>query len=178
MMTRPVVLIAMLLVLVSCASDPKSIPLGDVDLSDMSTVQEIRSRLDAKEGVAFANYVVKHISTSSSFCGNLLLGPKGKPPSTIGEAIEFTLAKDAEDRRASQMAIKLKPYWELEQKKNQLANQRDLLVDMQGILRAEHGAGAVRLSRWRSIETSLAEVNRRLAELKTKSNAGLYKSAD
>jgi hypothetical protein len=49
---------------------------------------------------------------------------------------------------------------------------------MQGILRAEHGAGAVRLSRWRSIETSLAEVNRRLAELKTKNNAGLYKSGD
>lgn len=167
-MTRAVVLIAMLFGLAGCASDPKSVRLADVDLTDMSTVRDIRAGLGPKEGIAFANYVVKHVSTSSNFCGHVLLGPQGKPPSTIGEAIEFTLAKDAEDRRASQMVTKLRPFWELEQQRSQLANQRDLLLDLQGRLRAENGARVVRLSRWRSIEASLADVNRRLAQLKTK----------
>lgn len=172
-MTRAVFLIGTLGLLVGCASDPKSVHLADVDLSDMTTVQEIRSQLNAQEGAAFANYLVKHRRTSSSFCGRILIGPKGKPPATIGEAIEFTLAKDAEDRRAAEMAIKLRPFWELEQQWKQLGDRRDMLVDMQSMLRAQHGAAAVRLSQWNSIEASLADVNRRLSELKPRmSQAG------
>lgn len=170
-MTRAVFLIATLSLLLGCAPDPRSVQLADVDLSDMSTVQGIRSQLTAFEGAAFANYLVKHRSASAHFCGHKLVGPEGNPPVTVGEAINFTLAKDAEDRRALEIATRLKPFWELEQQRRDLTDRRDMLVDVQSRLRAEHGAAAERFKQWRSIDASLAEVNRRLVELKPKISA-------
>lgn len=100
-----VFLFARLCLLVGCAAQSRKRPTAHVDLVDMSTVQEIRSQLNAEEGAAFANYVVTHHIKSSSFSGQLLVRPKGKPPVTIGEAIELTLAKDTAERRAAEMGM-------------------------------------------------------------------------
>lgn len=166
-MTRSAALIAGLIVLMGCASDARSVKLSDVDLSDMRTVQQVRAQLGAEEGVAFANYVVKHHIASANFCGRLLIGSDGKPPETIGEAIDLALAREAEVRRALEMANEPKhPREVAHQRWDKLISEREYLVHAQVVMRGKHGAAAERQSEWSSIETRMADVDRRLVEMK------------
>lgn len=166
-MTRVVAVIAGLILLMGCAPDPRSVELSDVDLSDMRTVQAVRAQLSAEDGAAFATYLVKHHIASANFCGRSLAGPDGKPPETIGEAIDFALAREIEDRRALAMASKpLHPRELAQQHWDTLVSERDFLIDAQSLLHAQHGTAAERLSEWSSIESRRADVDRRLLELK------------
>lgn len=166
-MNRAVALIAGIILFTGCASDPRGVKLSDVDLSDMRTVQEVRAQLNAEDGVAFANYVVKHHIASANFCGRTLARSDGKPPETIGEAIDLALAREAEDRRAFEIASKPKHPRELAQQHwDDLISERDFLIDAKSMMRGKHGTAAERQSEWSSIETQLADVDRRLVEIK------------
>lgn len=166
-MFRAIALIASIISLMGCASDPRGVKLSDVDLSDMHAVQQVRARLNDEDGVAFANYVVKHQIASAAFCGRSLVGPEGRPPETIGEAIDLALAREAEARRALEIASKPKHPRELAQQHwDDLIAERDFLIDAQSMMRVEHGAVAEHQSEWSSIETRMAEIDRRLLEVK------------
>ncbi|MXO59989.1 hypothetical protein GRI89_10600 [Altererythrobacter salegens] len=155
------------MMLLSCAPDARSIKLTDVDLSDMDTVQGIRSQLSANDGAIFANYVVKHSLTSASFCGHPLVDPNGYPPKTVGEAIELTIVRDAEDRAERIAARRPKNSWELKQERwDDLVSERDMLIDSQSMLLAKHGSEAERLPEWKSIEARKVDLESRLREMK------------
>ena len=168
MMVRAFAPLVCLSLLLGCASDAKSIKLDDVDLSDMGIVQGIRAQLSVEDGATFANYVVKHSVSSQNFCGRPLIGASGKPPETVGQAIDLTLVRDAEERKALIDARKPKTSWELKQAKwDDLIFERDMLIDAQTMLRTKHGPAAEGLLEWKSIEVRKADIDRRLSRMKS-----------
>ena len=77
--------------------------------------------------------------------------------------------RKAEDERALELANKPKHPFELYQEQwDTLVSERDHLIDAQSVLYSKHGAAASRLSEWSSIESRVADVNRRLTEMKPK----------
>ena len=158
-----------LVLLSSCATDTRSIQLADIDFRDMRAVQDIRGGLSPKDGVAFANYVVRHRSSSSRFCGRLLTGLDGRQPETVGEAIDLAKARELEERAAAEKQSRPKHPLELAQIEwDELIAERDILIDEQTLLRAEHGPAAERSIEWTSIQTKMTEIEDRLLAIKPK----------
>jgi hypothetical protein len=152
-MSRAIPLIASMSLLLGCAPGVKDAKLEDVDLSDMKALQAIRAQLNAEDGAA-------------SFCGRPLAGPDGKPPRTVGEAIDLALDRDAADRRA--LALEGQSEYSRPRAQEQwddLISERDMLINAQSVLRADHGAFAERRSEWKALEARIAHVNDHLSEL-------------
>jgi hypothetical protein len=165
-MSRAIPLIASMSLLLGCAPGVKDAKLEDVDLSDMKALQAIRAQLNAEDGAAFASYVVRHSVASASFCGRPLAGPDGKPPRTVGEAIDLALDRDAADRRA--LALEGQSEYSRPRAQEQwddLISERDMLINAQSVLRADHGAFAERRSEWKALEARIAHINDHLSEL-------------
>lgn len=165
LMSRSFILFFMLLA--CCSSDVSGIMLADVDLRDMETVQEISARLPPAQRAIFANYVVVHNAASVGFCGRALVRSDGTPPETIGEAIELSRIRDAELRRAIQeRPARMEPRELALKKWDDLIVEKDMLIDAQSILLAQHGAEAMRLADWKSLEERMVKIDRRLLEMK------------
>jgi hypothetical protein len=153
--------------LLGCSPEVKDIELKELDLTDMETVQDIRARLDKAEGAAFANYVAKHYVRSAAFCGRPLVTPDGQPPATVGEAIDLTKARDAQDRQALEEAARPRhPREVAKQEWDELISERDTIIDAQSRLLEVSGRGAQRSTEWKALEASKLELDRRLAEMK------------
>lgn len=164
-MARAIILLAALLS--GCASGARDIKLSDVDLSNMTTVQNIRSRLTPNEGVAFANFVVRHRIGSAGFCGQPLLDTKGRAPATIGDAIDLALLRDAAERQATIEARRPKHPRQLAMEEwDRLVFARDVAIDAQSRIRTEYGEGAERRPEWKKLELRLTDINHKLVRMK------------
>ncbi|WP_176266225.1 hypothetical protein [Qipengyuania atrilutea] len=69
--------------------------LDAYDLSDMAVVNRLAIDLTAEEAGALKTYAIHHLATSAAFCGDVLVDKSGRTPETIGEAIDFTLEREA-----------------------------------------------------------------------------------
>ena len=166
-MIRAVAWLSIICLLGGCGSDPRGTKLANVDLGDPETIQRIRIHLSANDRGAFNDYVFRHYAASRTFCGRALIRPDGKSPETIGEAIDLTLARDAEERQARNEASRPSHPRELAKKQwDDLTSERDMLIDAQSSLREKHGSSAERLSEWASTNARLTDLNRRLIALK------------
>lgn len=153
--------------LVGCAPDAREIAINDVNLRDMDAVANIRAQLKPQEQVAFANFLIRHHADSAHFCGKPLTGPGGKPPATIGEAVDYAMLRDEADRLAAIEAKKPKHQRQLAKEEwDRLIASRDILVDSQSRLRMEFGDNAERRSEWKSVATRLAAIDKQLVEMK------------
>ena len=151
-----------------CAPEARGIALSDVDLSDMHTVRTIRSQLAPKDGIAFANYVVRHHAKSASYCGQPLRNADGKAPETVGEAIDLAVQRNALERQVSIAPEPPKhPRTLAKENWDNLIRDRDFMLDSQARLRLEYGNAAKRRPEWKPLETRMAENDRKLMALKS-----------
>lgn len=74
--------------------------LAEVDLSNMTVVQQLGSELSPADRAAFTTYVAIHAAFAAGTCGLRLGGPDGKEPETIGEAIQVMHDRTARMERA------------------------------------------------------------------------------
>ena len=160
-------LLGLMLLLSPCAQDVRALKLDQVNLDDPVAVQEIRDRAADKDRGAFNSYVHQHHTASKKFCGRSLRRLDGNLPSALGEAIELTLARDAEHLAALEASKKPMSAVEVAaQRWGDLISDRDALFDAHGFLREEHGPSAERLPEWQSTSQRLADIDSRLIELK------------
>lgn len=154
--------------LAACAQDVREVRLADVDLSDMDVVQEIREDLPAEDRATFGTYVVQHVATSSSFCGEVLVDENGKEPGTIGEAIALTELR-AEKLRRERLAAERPPTAVelLRRKEESLIGAREALIARQSYLQMMHGAAARQQPEWEAIGEKMAEYDAQLQALKS-----------
>jgi hypothetical protein len=167
-MRHTIVLLATLGLLASCAGDVRSVRLADIDLRDMTRVQQIRARLNAGDSAAFASYVLRHSTGSTGFCGRPLANSAGDAPDTVGDAVDLARARDVEERRALAEASRPKLPIELARERwNELVSQRDNIITAQTRLRMMHGPAATRLPEWRSLLKRLSDVDDRLVGMRS-----------
>ena len=62
--------------------------LDEVDLADMTVVQQLAQELDPGDRSAFATFAAVHGRAEAGTCGITLGGLDGKAPETVGEAIQ------------------------------------------------------------------------------------------
>lgn len=155
------IVLALALLLSSCAGDVRATRLADVDLSNMSVVRNLARRLPTNERAALATYVVRHRVTSSGFCGRKLVGHGGREPHTVGEAIDLTTSRQAEDARREAQKPAWAHRWEA------LTRERDRLMDRQSLLLAEHGSAAHERQDWAGLQAMLAENGRAMTDLRS-----------
>lgn len=164
-MTRAIFLLIGLVA--GCAPQGRDIPLADVDLRNMQTVTTIRAQLVPQERIAFANYVVRHHARSDNFCGDPLMSANGKPPATIGEAVDLSIVRDAAERQALIEANKPKhPNQLAKEEWDRLTSARDVLMDAQSRLSMEFGDKAERRPEWKSLSAEMTEINKKLVVMK------------
>ncbi len=119
--------------LAGCMNDPYELALASIDLADDHEVVDVIAALDRADRGPFRSYLLHHLATSSSFCGERLIDATGKEPVTVGEAILLTKQRDA--RRAialkplveqgySEVAIKQIALDELSDRREELLMQR------------------------------------------------------
>jgi len=96
-----------------------------------------------------------------------LLASDGKPPTTVGEAIDLTLTRDAEDRRKLEEAIEPRHPREMAKEAwDDLISERDGLIDAQSRLLEVHGPAAEGSREWKALETRKLGIDKRLVEMK------------
>lgn len=151
-----------------CAPEARSIALSDLDLSNMQTVRMIRSQLAPKDGIAFADYVVRHHANSASYCGQPLFDANGEAPETVGEAIDLAARRDAGERQVLNVTQTPKhPRTLAKEEWEGLIRDRDVMIDSQARLRLEFGKAAKRRPEWKLLEAKMAENDRKLFALKS-----------
>lgn len=165
-MARFVFLFAALLV--GCAPDAKKMALADIDLGNMQSVQAIRSQLGPHDGAAFASYVIRHHRLSVNFCGQPPINSDGKEPTTVGEAIDLAMLREAAERQASRDAKRPKHRRELAREQwTYLISQRDTAIDAQSRLRMQFGDEAELRPEWKSSEIRMNAINQKLRTIKS-----------
>lgn len=166
-MVRVITLLVGTAMLTACGADVKGIRLAEVDLTNMRTVQDLRTRLDPVEGAALATYVAEHNSGSAGFCGQALTNSDGKSPETLGEAIALTIAREREERIVLAKAKRLPSPRELGRKSwSELTSERDMVIDAQSRLRFERGRMAEQLPEWAALQRKKAQIDEKLVLLK------------
>ena len=88
-------LVAALLLSACNGDEVRMAALDAYDLSDMAVVNRLAIDLTAEEAGALKTYAIHHIATSAAFCGDVLVDETGREPATIGEAIDFTIKREA-----------------------------------------------------------------------------------
>jgi hypothetical protein len=155
--------------IVGCSGDARSLPLNSIDLSDMRSISTLRNELSASDGAALAEFAVNHFASSTRFCGKPLVNEQGLAPRTVGEAIDLTMNRAAEERLAKLEAKRPRTPQELVGREwNRLTGERDLILVNQSRLTFKHGGSARRLKEWSDLESRLLETNERLSKLKRK----------
>lgn len=163
-MSRAILLFVVLLG--GCAPGGRDIALSDINLSDMQTVRQIRDQLAPQDGIAFANYILRHHAKSASYCGKPLLDADGKEPATVGDAIDLAVRRDAMEQAALLASQAPKhPLQFAREEWDMLQRDRDIVIDTQTRLRSEFGDGASRHPEWASLEIRSAEIDRKLVAM-------------
>ena len=150
-----------------CAPGARDTALSDLNLRDMQQIQTIRNQLGPQDGRAFANYVMRHHVASANYCGRPLLSAHGQPPETVGEAIDLAMRRDALELKAVLAATAPKHPRQLARDEwDSLIRDRDMKVDARARLHDQFGERASRRPEWASLETQLAEIDRKLTAMK------------
>jgi len=84
----PRITVVVCLFLAACGRDVREVRLADVNLSDMTLVQQLGRELGPEDRTAFATYVAVH-GGSDRNCGHGPGARYGPKPETIGDAILF-----------------------------------------------------------------------------------------
>jgi hypothetical protein len=150
----------------ACTPDVRATKLADIDLSDSSVLTIIREQLNSEERALLSTYVVRHMAGSARFCGQPLVGPDGKEPATIHEALELTRARNLAERSA--MAARQAPLVTtptLVERRARLIGERDHLITRQSMLRLQFGQDARQRPEWQKLEKDLAALDQKLAIL-------------
>lgn len=155
--------VLLLLLLSACSRDVRTLELANVDFSDMDVVQGIRQNLPPEDRPVFSTYVVRHVATSSSFCGETLVDRNGKEPRTIGEALALTLLREERDRRERLAAERPLSATEAARRDREtLIGRKEALLARKTFLYSNNGPGALQLPEWESIDEQIAELDRQL----------------
>jgi len=155
--------ILMVWALAACSPDPRTLALADIDFTDMGAVQEIRHSLPAEDRPVFSTFIVKHVATSSTFCGETLVNKDGKEPRTLGEALVLTVLREEKERRERLAAERPLPASEVARREVEtLTSRRELLIGELGELQARNGAAAMQTPEWASLNERIADLNRRI----------------
>ncbi len=85
--------IPLALLLAGCTQDVRDRPLDEIDLADTAAVRQIGRELSSADSLAFTTYAALH-ARSGGLCGNRR--GDGKPPETVGEAIEAMRLRTAQ----------------------------------------------------------------------------------
>lgn len=158
--------IGVIWVLAACSQDVRSLELADVDFTDMETVQQIRHDLPPEDRAVFSTYIVRHVATSSSFCGEKLVDSDGREPLTLGEALALTVLREERDRRERLAAERPLSAAESARRQHEaLIQQREALIARQTYLIATLGPGAKQSPEWESTDTQMAEVESKLSAM-------------
>lgn len=156
-------MIGLIWVLAACSQDVRSLELADVDFSDMKVVQQIRQDLPPEDRAVFSTFVVRHVATSSSFCGETLVDSNGREPLTLGEALALTVLRDERDRRERLAAERPLSAVETARRQHEgLIQQREALIARQTHLLATQGPAAKQSPEWESTAKQMAEIESRL----------------
>ena len=156
------------LLLCSCGSDVRNVPLSDIDLSDMNAVRQIGRSLSPPERSALITYAATHNSASSRDCGHGPVGHGAVVPKTIGQAIAITLAQAAIGRSVPAGYESPSVRTQVGEQQDDLILRRDVIVDRESTLLADHGAAAKKLAEWQALESKRANYTMRLAALRSR----------
>lgn len=166
-MNRALPLVAILLLFAGCAPAVKSLSLADINLDDPHAVSQIGSQLSEADRAALATYIVRHRAGGRHFCGRPLLRSDGRTAQTVGEAIQLTVAREREQREAD---AKLREpgtsHGRARERWDDLASQRDTLLDAQSRLREQSGSAAEQTAEWKRLADRLADIDARLERLR------------
>lgn len=147
----------------ACAPDPLAMTLAEIDFTDMEEVQEIRQDLRAEDRPVFSTFIVKHVATSSSFCGETLVTEDGKLPQTLGEALALTVLREEREGRERLAAERPLPATELARRDMEtLSMRRELLAAKMGELRARFGSEAEQKPEWTAVTDQIADLDRQI----------------
>ena len=121
--------LALIALLAACGSaqNVRQIPIANLDLSNMKVVTDIQSQLPTAQRPALATYALLHWPGSKAFCGHRLSDKSGHEPSTVGEAIDLTLLREAQNAARPDTLLP-EPERNLVHALERLESQRDSLV--------------------------------------------------
>lgn len=156
-----------------CADDITAKPLAAYDLTDRDVVNSVLTELSPQQRGPFFTFTMHHLASSKAFCGEVLVDKQGRQPSTIGDAIRMTIAREESLNRRSNIVdpAKLKPveryYFEL----RTLQEQREALIDRrEDMLMIDPDAKGT--SRYEDIEAKIARSSQEIASLRATSPPG------
>lgn len=155
--------------LAGCVSDVRDTMLSEVDLTNSRTLSQVAQELTPTERALLGTYVVRHLASSASFCGQPLTGADGKEPATIGQAIALTQARDAAEKKAlAQLRAPRTGGSSAKERWAYLISDRDRIISRQSVLRLQFGASALQRADWKESEKEIAALDRELKALKSK----------
>jgi hypothetical protein len=147
-------------------ADIHRMPIKGLALNDMNVLGELGASLTAKERAALATYSIAHWPDAPAFCGEVLLGPAGEAPMTIGEAIAFTLEREkVRARRLAEASAPQTRVEELLSEKRFIEGQQEQLFAQIELLESAHGDNAQTLPAWTAIEKELDHGYAKIAKL-------------
>lgn len=77
-----------------CSGDITAEPLTSYDLTDRNVVNSVLTKLAPQQRGPFLSFTIHHLASSKAFCGEVLIEKQGRQPSTIGDAIRLTMARE------------------------------------------------------------------------------------
>lgn len=93
-MRRAVFLALVTTALHGCSGDITAEPLAAYDLTNRDVVNSVLTELAPQQRGPFLTFTVHHLASSKAFCGEVLIDEQGRQPSTIGDAIRMTIARE------------------------------------------------------------------------------------
>lgn len=152
----------------SCATTTVDIPLAGLDLNDSATIARLQRGLSREDSGALAVFALRHWPASRAFCGEPVVDSSGRLPTTVGEAIALTKAREQADAAAAlARAQPASPGERLLEERDREISQRDALLARQQVAQAKDISGQAR-TELEDIEQELAAVNKRLIEINRK----------
>jgi hypothetical protein len=157
-MIRTALPLLLVIACAACGQDVRQRQLGDLALGDMAVLQELGQDLSAEERALLATYSIAHWPGSSAFCGEVLIDQSGRQPSTIGEAIAMTKAREtAREEQLARAALPKTPLEELLERRSFLEGQQEQLFVQKELMLNEHGNAARQTASWAAIEREIVQ---------------------
>ncbi len=153
----------------ACGDDLREHRLAQYDFADMSVVSSVSAQLDKQERGIFRTYAIQHLASSAKFCGEKLVSVDGREPVTIGDAIDFTVAREKRDAelRAAQDINNYSPAAQRYIRIEELTEARDEVIHLREIYRMVEGdpPDIEQHKQWQEFERQISEIEAKLAEL-------------
>jgi hypothetical protein len=159
--------------LYGCTGDVTTKPLSAYDLTDRDIVNSVLSELSPQQRGPFLTYTIHHLASSKAFCGEVLIDKQGRQPSTVGDAIRLTVAREVELARKPDVVdpSKLNPVERYHFELQALQKEREQLIDRrEDMLMID--PNVKNTSRHKEIEAKIATSSQEIAALRATAPAG------